>query len=153
MAHGNLGAVLFNRRRYQAAEEEYRKAIELSPTLAFFYVDMSIVLKRQSKDDEAQAAMQRALALLEARIGSVTSPDREALINDTEVASRYEQYGLAIISAGKHKDAADAFGRAVAAAPNNADYHSLRADALRRFGRVREADEEQRLAKRLREKQ
>jgi tetratricopeptide (TPR) repeat protein/WD40 repeat protein len=151
LAYGNLGATLCNMHQYAEAAKAYREAIELSPNSAFFYIDLANILRLELRKDEAEAdaLYAQVLKLNAVPAGPLTSPDREAILREPAGAILYARYGDALMSLGKYWGAANAFGRATAADPGNPDFHRKRAEALRHFGRRKEADEEQQTAEKL----
>src|SRR5262249_54139309 len=60
----NLGAVLINQGKWDAALTVFSKALELKPDLAFAHNNVGLVLRHQGKIEEAEAALRHAIKLL-----------------------------------------------------------------------------------------
>jgi tetratricopeptide (TPR) repeat protein len=60
----NLGTVHYNQRRYELAEEHYRKATIADPEYALAFFDLGNVLDEMQRLAEATAAYQKAVALV-----------------------------------------------------------------------------------------
>ena len=60
----NLGTIHYNLRRYELAEQHYRKASEADPDYALAFFDLGNVLDEMQRLPEATAAYQKAVALV-----------------------------------------------------------------------------------------
>ena len=60
----NLGTIHYNQRRYELAEEHYRKATLADPEYALAFFDLGNVLDEMQRLAEATAAYQKAVALV-----------------------------------------------------------------------------------------
>jgi tetratricopeptide (TPR) repeat protein len=60
----NLGTIHYNQRRYELAEEHYRKATIADPEYALAFFDLGNVLDEMQRLAEATAAYQKAVALV-----------------------------------------------------------------------------------------
>ena len=60
----NLGTIHYNLRRYELAEQHYRKATLADPEYALAFFDLGNVLDEMQRLNEATAAYQKAVALV-----------------------------------------------------------------------------------------
>ncbi len=60
----NLGTIHYNLRRYEQAEQHYRKATIADPEYALAFFDLGNVLDEMQRLNEATAAYQKAVALV-----------------------------------------------------------------------------------------
>ena len=63
LAHGNLGAVLADRDRFEEATACYERALEIDPRSAETHRSLAVLSLRQNKLEAALASCQRALAI------------------------------------------------------------------------------------------
>ncbi len=89
---------------YAKAVEAYGKAIELKPDAAEYHINYAIVLANQKKITEAQAELNKAIA-----------------IDPTQAAKCYFNLGAVLTNTGQTDAAVEAFKKAIAADPNYAD--------------------------------
>lgn len=121
-AHATYGNVRFDEGRLDEAEGAFRRAIELDPGFAGAHVNLAEVLRRTGREGEALRVVSDAL---------------ERIPGSAEL--HYGQ-GLAWVRARRVSDAADAFARAQALAPDEPRYalaHALALEALGRFDEAR----------------
>jgi tetratricopeptide (TPR) repeat protein len=116
----NLGAVLSRladsysqAHQYDKAEENYKKAIELSPTDAALHNGLGNVYANANKIPEAQAEFQKS-----------------AELDPAGAAKAYFNLGATLYNTGKMDDAAEAFKKATEKDPTFADAFALEGRAL-----------------------
>lgn len=93
-AHRNLGWVYESEGNYRSAAEEYQRAVELMPTLSYFYMDLCRAQRARQLTDEAIAACQKATEL------------------DTGNAETFDKLGLIYYDQFENEKALQAFQRA-----------------------------------------
>jgi tetratricopeptide (TPR) repeat protein len=123
-AHFLLGMAAVAARRYGDACTAIARALELDATRPDYHAQHARCLALLKRDGEARAAALRAEAF--------ESPD--ALTLDT--------LGVVWSRLGEHAHAVEAFERAVAKTPGNAEFHYNLAASLRILGRFDEAERE-----------
>lgn len=101
--HNNLGLQLFARAEYDAALREFLRAVEIDADYAEAYNNVGMLYIRQGKLDEAEAALQRALALKRGHY-----------------AHAQNNLGAVFLQRGKLREAAGAFRRAIEIDPRYA---------------------------------
>ena len=89
---------------YAKATDAYAKAIELKPDAAEYHINYAIVLANQKKIPEAQAELNKAIA-----------------IDPTQAAKCYFNLGAVLTNTGQTDSAIEAFKKAIDADPNYAD--------------------------------
>jgi Flp pilus assembly protein TadD len=125
--HYNLGAQLFRRGEYAAAERHFRAALELKPN-AQTYGGLGLVLWKQGRVDEAIASLHAAI---------------EA---DPEQPAAYDELGAILVEQGRLAEAESNYRLLVGRRPS-AGAHQKLADVLMRLGRTDEARREMEMAK------
>jgi len=122
-AHTLLAACLLDQKQYDEATEEAGQAIHLSPDEAFAHYMMGQVMYHRNRFDEAQQAAESAIAL------DPYDPDYFALM----AAIAMERY--------QWQEALDAAEQGLDAEPDHVRCVNLRAMALTKLGRGREAEQ------------
>ncbi|MCA9650661.1 MAG: tetratricopeptide repeat protein [Myxococcales bacterium] len=155
-ARDDLAAVLGGQGKYEEAEAEHRRALELyeqalgpeHPSVATTRSNLAIVLDQEGKHEESVAEQRKALALLE-RVRGPEHPD---------TAQARNNLGLALYSAGKYEEAEAQLRRALelherVLGPKHLQVANTRNNLgllLDRAGRAEEAEVEHRKALALR---
>jgi serine/threonine protein kinase/Flp pilus assembly protein TadD len=103
----NLGVVLTNQGKRDAALTMYSKALELKPDLAFAHNNVGLLLKYQGKIEEAEAALRHAIKLL---------PDQAIFHNNLA--------RLLCEDPARRQEALACFGKALELDPHYANAHS-----------------------------
>lgn len=122
LAHNNLGLALLQKGRFDEAEPHFRKAVELDPKYYKALESLGAVYLKTNRLAEAITSLRAAIAL---------HPEAKPL-NDL---------GIALMQSGKPNEGLDAFRRAVALEPGNAQYRKNLGTALTQVGRNEEAAE------------
>ena len=136
-AHNDLGAAYFQKGWPVEAEQCFRKAIEHQPDHAVAHANLGAALRAQGKLSEGRRAFQRALAL---RIRNLlprflrwrVATPRAAVprtSSSVEVRPALEQIA-ALLSAGKHAEAAALARTSAERHPDNPDVHQVAGIAL-----------------------
>lgn len=139
------GAALCLREMYDAAEQAFRGAIELDPSLAEAHNNLGIVLSRQGRADEAASAFEKAVEIRPDLPGALNnlgflaseSKDfdravdlfRKAALRGTDSSIAYTNLGNALHRLGRDAEAVDAWKKAMESDPLNVNA----ARALRMF--------------------
>ena len=106
---GNLGLAFFNLKKYDDAVAAYRKSIALNPADPAIHALVSLALASAGKVDEAAQAVQEVAKLDPAMAGQ-----------------SYYNLGAILTNRGRSKEAVDAFNKAIAIDPKNAQsYYQL----------------------------
>jgi tetratricopeptide (TPR) repeat protein len=94
MAYGFLGLASAGARQYGLAEQHFRTAIKLMPTVAVFYLNLGQVLEQEGKFDEALVVYRQSWLLGD---GSDTFPRiAHILLRNKDVSSAMAEYDAAI---------------------------------------------------------
>jgi tetratricopeptide (TPR) repeat protein len=141
-AHANLGTALRGLGRLEAAEQAFRRAVQLEPDSAAWLTDLASVLAELERPDQALACCRRAiesdprfaranygLAVLLGRSGDLeeaVASYRNVLQLDPAHAVAWNALGSALRDLGRIDEAVDGFRRALAINPDFADaYRNL----------------------------
>ena len=152
----NRGNGLARKGKVTAAEQAYREAIALAPTLAEAHSNLGALLRDQQRAGEAEAAFRRAAELRpeNAEIASnlgVTLRDqnrlheaeaiyRQAITLKPDYADAHNNLGNALLDQGRYAEAEAAYRAAIALSPDFAEAHSNLGNALRELGCNAEAE-------------
>ncbi len=118
IAHNNMGNVVFEQKRFDAAIRHYRTAIAMSPGYAEAHNNLGVALSRQSKYSDAIAEYQRAIA---------ARPTYD---------EAYDNWGVSLAAQGQAADAVARYQQAIAINPMNADAQVNWGNALLLLGNV-----------------
>jgi len=99
--HNNYGLLLFELRRYEEAEEHYKRAIELNPDLAEAHYNYGNMLFEQKRYKEAEEHYKRAIEL---------NPD---------LAEAHNNYGNMLSELGRYDEAEEHYKRAIELNPDD----------------------------------
>ena len=99
-----LGTLRFQQGDYAAAEQAFRRSMQLEPDAVFAYANLSATLLRQDRGDEALRILQQGLQIRPASV-------------------LYGNLGTTLFARGDYQGAADAFERAVADRGGNPNYY------------------------------
>jgi serine/threonine protein kinase/tetratricopeptide (TPR) repeat protein len=119
-AHANLGAGLYEQRKYVEAEAEFREAIHREPHEAVVHRNLGAALERQGKNAEAEAEF------------------REAIRLKPENPLAHDNLGVVLARQSKYAEAVDAHREAIRLKPDANAYYNLGV-ALERQGKRAEA--------------
>ncbi|MEO0834460.1 MAG: tetratricopeptide repeat protein [Cyanobacteria bacterium J06642_3] len=141
--HVNLGLILSNQGKIDAALAAYQTAINLDPKYAIAHNNLGTILENQGKIDAALAAYQKAInlepkyAIAHYNLGSILQSQgqlesalasyRTAISIDPEYVEAYYNLGVALQETGQIEGAIAAYQTAISLKP---DYH------LAKFGLV-----------------
>jgi len=92
-AHNNLGILLYNLKRYEEAEEEFREAARINPGLAESHHNLGLLLENLKRYGEAEAEFREA-----AKINPGFAEVREAVMSDPNLI--WADHNLEIIDEG-----------------------------------------------------
>ncbi|MFH1144562.1 MAG: tetratricopeptide repeat protein [Candidatus Eisenbacteria bacterium] len=115
----NMGSVLVEQGRMQAAEREYREALSIHPRHASALNGLGHALLMQGRREEAQECFRQALA--------ITPNNRESMV----------RLGNLLLEMGRPTDALPLFDRAITLAPDRSDVWIGRASTLFMLERYR----------------
>ena len=152
----NIAGVLNARlRRFEAAAEHYRAAINSAPLFADAHSNLGAALKDLGRLDEAQASYLQAVALkpdlpeAHFNLGAVSKDlgnldeaiarFEAAVALKPDFASAWNSLGGALEDAGRADDAFASYGRALTLRPDYAEAHSNLGNSLKNAGRLEEA--------------
>ncbi len=152
----NLGAVYWNRRQPEAAEREWKLALEVSPNSALLLGNLGLVYAEKKQYEQAIAYFQRSMRLRPnytdahlnlGRIYEAMGKTREAELQlRAAVAlaplslSTRNELGLFYLTAGRLPEAEAQFQASAASIPNPSAFDSL-GDIARRQGRRDDAEQ------------
>jgi tetratricopeptide (TPR) repeat protein len=111
---------------HHRAIEEYRRAIKARANYPDAHENLGVSLYYTGQFDAAIEAYRIAL-------------EQRSQSGQGESAQLFTNYGLALFDAGRYKEAASAFGRALAVAPNDYDLYVHRGFALHDAGEIEAA--------------
>ncbi len=138
-AHLNLGVLYSNQLRFDEAETEYRRALELDPHFVPAMINLALMYNYQQRNDEAERLLRQAvkdapefadaayyLGLLLAEDRSHLEEAAQWLQKATELAPRYARayynLGLALQALGRWDEARAALRQAQRLEPENLDF-------------------------------
>src|SRR5262245_45569392 len=129
------GTALCHRELYEAAEESFRKAIDLDPSMAEAHSNLGIVLGRQERADEAAAAFEKALEIRPDLAGALNNLGflaseakdfdraielfRKAALHGADSSVAYTNLGNALHHLGRDTEAVEAWRKAMERDPLN----------------------------------
>jgi protein O-GlcNAc transferase len=118
-AHSNLGNALASLGRHAEAEAAFGRALELDPRLADVWFNLGNVQRLRERYADADASYRRAVALQPDHVGALTNLANLLLVRRQAAAAgeAFDALGDALQAAGRTEDAAGAYRRALAAAP------------------------------------
>jgi tetratricopeptide (TPR) repeat protein len=129
-AHSGLGEVALREQRFEEAVEHFRAALERVPQATSLHYGLAMAFRGLGRLGEARSHLQQRGA------GSVKVVD--PLVDDLQPLIRGERLlvvqGKRAYDAGQYRDAADAFRRAIAAAPGSVPAHVNLSLALSQLG-------------------
>jgi len=137
-----LGFQLRNRKQYAAAEEAYRRAIELRPDWSWPHNGLGIVLHRLGRREEAEESFRRAielepnwsrphndLAILLRMMNRLDEASKEALLAielDPDNLATQNNYGNLLVELERYEDAEARYRHAITLDPSHpAPYYNL----------------------------
>lgn len=137
--HYNLGSILHDMGRLDAAVENYRKALALKPDFVEAHCNLGLVLMEQGKLDAAVESCRRALALKpdfaeaynnlgnalkdQCKLEAATACYRQALKLKPDLAEVHSNLGNALQEQGEPEEAIESFRKALALKPDDVDAH------------------------------
>jgi len=117
-AHLNLGWLAASQGDPEAAEREYKLAIERDPRFIPAYVNLADLYRARGRESEGEEQLRRALEIA------------------PEAAEIHHSLGLLLVRRGRHEEALTALARAVELAPGEPRYAYVYAVALHDLGDV-----------------
>ena len=155
--HSNLGVALGSLGRLREAEEAYRKAIEIDPTLAAAWSNLGNLLSNAGRTEEAEEAYRKAIETdpeyakgwgnlggLLSKTGRTEEAEeayRKAIDIDPQLAEEWHNLGILLSDAGREREAEEACRKAVDIDPQLAEGWSNLGILLSDAGRAGEAEE------------
>ncbi len=115
-AHLNLGWLAASQGDPEAAEREYKLAIDRDPIFIPAYINLADLYRAQDRESEGEEQLRRALEI------------------DPEVAEIHHSLGLLLVRRGRHQEALAALERAVELAPEEPRFAYVYAVALHDLG-------------------
>jgi Flp pilus assembly protein TadD len=131
--HRVAGMLKANAGRYEQAEAEYRRAIELEPGNSDAYRRLGMVLEQNNQSEEALAAYRRALEV------------------EPNYYRTYQALGSFYYNRANYSEAVKYLSKEIELAPDEVDAHRALGSALTFLGRFSDAESDLRFAIRLRE--
>ena len=137
-----LGVQRCTKRSFRAAEEAFRKAIELRPDWKWAYNQLGIVLHSNGKTKESEAMFRKAIDLdpkwgrphndlaillrLEGRLEEAEKEAKRSLELEPESVAGYNNYGNLLVAVDRYEEAESAYRRAIELEPDHpAPYYNL----------------------------
>jgi Flp pilus assembly protein TadD len=155
VARTNLGEALLNRGREVEAEEQFRAALQLDPSIHEAENSLGLILERAGRTDEALTHYEAAVRLSPvyatahrnlgrllgrmARLDGAIEHDKAALALNPNDADSHANLALALASKGQPAEAIPHYEVALAATPDSPELHNNLGSALSRVGRNEEA--------------
>jgi len=130
-AHGNLGLLLSNLKRFDEAEEEYRGAIRINPDYTEAHYNLGILLSNLKRFDEAEEEY------------------REAIRINQDYAGAHGNLGNLLKDLERFGEAEEEYREAIRINPDDAEAHYNLGNLLSNLKRFDEAEEEYRGAIRI----
>lgn len=130
-AHHLLGLLYSDAKDYNAAEQSFRKALELNPKSPRHHMNLGSVIALSGKDDTE--------TLEEERLKEAISQLKEAITLDPGYALAYNNLGHILTKAGRIEEALPYLEKAVSLIPDAALYQINLGDALSIMGRYQDA--------------
>jgi Flp pilus assembly protein TadD len=154
-AHLNLSYSLAQTGQTREAQEELRKACDLSPDDPLPFADFALALLKQGKSDEAITYYRKSLALdpwnagVQADLGAIlvdkgqtaegfTHLQKAVTLKPESAAVQYK-FATALVKTGQTGEATEHFHKAVELAPQTIEFRVAFADALAHSGRLNDA--------------
>jgi tetratricopeptide (TPR) repeat protein len=131
--YGNIGAIHFNAKEYDKAEEAYKMATTIDPNFGPGYAGLVNVYNAQRKFAEAEAA-----AAQQEKVEGASSPAGTAGGGGGSADASYNR-GVVQWNANKFAEAKDQFTAAIKANPNHAESHFMLGKVLINLGQLGEA--------------
>ena len=154
-AHAALAAALTETKQYAEAANSVETALKLDPYLAVGWSRKAVILHAQGKLQEAEAALQRAAALIpgdahphdirtkwlihDKRYAEAREEARQALRLATGTPHRWSTLGMIEDALGHHEAAAQAYRVALRQNQHDADTQHRLAQSLAKLGRTEAA--------------
>jgi tetratricopeptide (TPR) repeat protein len=155
VARTNLGEALLNRGRPAEAEEQFRAALRLDPSIHEAENSLGLILERAGRNDEALTHYEAAVRLSPAyatahrnfgrllgrvnRLDEAIGHDEAALALNPNDAESHANLALALTTKGRPAEAVSHYEAALAATPDSPELHNNLGSALSRLGRNEEA--------------
>ncbi len=155
IARTNLGEALLNRGRSGEAEEQFRAALRLDPSIHEAENSLGLILERAGRNDEAMTHYETAVRLSPVyatahrnfgrllgrvnRLDEAIEQDKAALALNPNDAESHANLALALASKGRPAEAIPHYEAALAATPDSPELHNNLGSALSRVGRNDEA--------------
>ena len=150
-----LGIISFQNKNYKAADELFKKAINIKPNFADTYINRGILLKKQNKLDDAlecwnialklnpklfQAYNHCGIALIELnRPEEAIENWNNAIKIKPDFAEAYNNLGNAFYELKKFDESLKNYDKAINIKPNFAEAYNNRASALRHLNQFNSA--------------
>ncbi|HEX2342632.1 MAG TPA: tetratricopeptide repeat protein [Vicinamibacterales bacterium] len=131
--YGNIGAIHFNAKEYDKAEEAYKMATSIDPNFGPGYAGLVNVYNAQRKFAEAEAA-----AAQQEKAEAASAPAGTAGGGAGSADASYNR-GVVQWNANKFAEAKDQFTAAIKANPNHAESHFMLGKVLINLGQLGEA--------------
>ena len=155
VAYSNLGAVLFEQRRFEEAETHLRHAIALNPQAGDAYSNLGAVLFEQRRFEEAETHLRHAIALnpqagdAYSNLGAVLSEQRRfeeaethlrhAIVLNPQAGDAYSNLGAVLSEQRRFEEAETHLSHAVALNPQDMDAFRKLIEVLTQQGHYKEA--------------
>jgi len=155
IAHNNLGLMLDQTGRTQAAITEYEQALQIQPAYAETHNNLGNALSRTGRLREAIGHYKKALDLVpdlpqvHNNLGAALAENgqlleamahfRKALDINPQFAGAHNNFGFALLKTGQIDQALPHLLKALELKPDSVDTHKLIADVFLQKGRVRDA--------------
>jgi tetratricopeptide (TPR) repeat protein len=118
----NLGNALLSEGRFQEAEQEFRRALEIDPVRDRAHYGLGLALDRQGRHEESMSAQ------------------RDAVRSNPSFAPAHLALGLALSEQGRREEAVQHLQRAVALEPGDEETHNKLGEITAALGRLQEAE-------------
>src|SRR3989339_240170 len=124
IAHNSSGNLLFNLKRYEEAEREYREAIRTNANYAEAYYNLGLLLKKTKRYEEAEKEYRRAIRI------------------NTNHVKAHNNLGVLLYNTKRYEEAEKEYRKAIEISPNYIEAHNNLGVLLYNTKRYEEAEKE-----------
>jgi tetratricopeptide (TPR) repeat protein len=156
-SHADKGVELFSGKKYDQAEDEFRKAVELEPENGLYHIYLGMVMSELGKKEgnletEKGRELGKDDAAVRAFIGSafMDSEQYDEAINEYREQARitpndpspYQEISIALSNMGKNDEALQEIDKAISVDPKNSTSYAMKAEKLVEAGKIEDGMQE-----------